>query len=335
MSSLVLAACGPGPANFSILPAGQNSYQGSVANNKVDILFVVDNSGTMIPKQNKLADEFNAFAQVFFSKDFDFRIAVVTTDTIGEAGIFQAQPTAGGDPAEKIVTKSMTDAIGHFKANIKVGIGGGTAAAAKPLKAVELALSPGLLAADNANFLRSDAHLAVIFVSDADDNDSHLVGSTPTTVQSFLQALKPDKFDVLARTYKKNYTVSAVAVNSLTEAACVTLQMTDPLIEVGTKYKSLVTGSNGSWASICEPNFASGLTQISQRIAEAITEIPLASVPDVSTIAIRFNGVLVAQDGTNGWTYESSGQKIVFHGSAIPQDNTSISIDYTPNDIIR
>jgi len=43
----------------------------------------------------------------------------------------------------------------------------------------------------------------------------------------------------------------------------------------------------------------------------------------------------VAKDATNGWTYSSSGNKIVFHGSAIPSDNTSIGIDYTPNDIIR
>jgi hypothetical protein len=103
----------------------------------------------------------------------------------------------------------------------------------------------------------------------------------------------------------------------------------------GVEFKDLVTATSGSVANICDADFSAGLTQISQRIAEAITEIPLSRDPDVSTIVVTFNGSVVAQDATDGWTYSASGNKIVFHGDAIPTDNTSIGIDYTPADIIR
>ena len=98
----------------------------------------------------------------------------------------------------------------------------------------------------------------------------------------------------------------------------------------------VVNGSlNGSIANICAANFSTGLSQISQRIAEAITEIPLGRAPDASTIQILFNGSVVPQSATDGWTYDATGNKIVFHGNYIPRDNTSISINYTPADIIR
>lgn len=340
--SLGLVGCGPQAGDFSILGASQSTYQGSVANNKVDVLFVVDNSGTMEPKQNLLKTEFASFANVFINKDFDYHIAVVTTDTTGELGKFQGTSPGGGLPVVKVIDKNTSSPVSYFSANIGVGIGGATSAQAKPLYAINLSMSPTLRASDNAGFLRSDAHLAVVIVSDADDSDSVTEGVGTAEVLTFLQNLKPDKFDVITRTYKKNFTVSAVAVNDVNEAACQVQydytgdSVVDPVpYENGDKYKTLINATNGSLASICATNFSSGLTQISQRIAEAITEIPLAREPDESTIQITFNGVLVANDSTNGWTYSSSGTKVVFHGTAIPSDNTTIGINYTPKDIIR
>lgn len=339
----ILAGCGPQAGQFTILPTGQSTYQGNVANNKVDVLFVVDNSGTMQPKQDLLKTEFNSFASVFNTKGFDYRMAVVTTDTTGELGKFQAQsPDGGATAAIKVITSSTANAVGHFNANVNVGIGGGTSAAAKPLHAINLALGSALLATDNANFLRSEAHLAIIIVSDADDSDSVFEGTTPASTLTFLENLKPDVFDVISRTYKNNYTVSAVAVNDVNEADCLIQYdytgdaVADPVpYENGDKYKTLINATNGSLASICATNFSSGLAQISQRIAEAITEIPLARVPNQATISVTFNGNAVPQNGTHGWTYSSTGNKIVFHGDYIPNDNTTIGINYTPNDIIR
>jgi hypothetical protein len=323
-ASLALTACGPKAADFSILPAGQATFQGSTANNKVDILWVVDNSGSMLTKQQNLANGFNSFSSVFVNKGFDFHMAIVTSDTRtagggGQNGEFQGAPT--------VISGTTPNFANVFKANVVVGQTGDPQA--KELDAIQLSLSSSYLSGANTGFLRSDAHLAVIVLSDADDNDS--TGTTANTL-SFLQALKPDKFDVVSRTYKKNFTVSAVAVDNVNAAECAPLL---PLIEEGVKFKSLITSTNGSLASICANDFSAGLSSISQRIAEAITEIPLAYVPNLATLTVTFNGSAVPNDATNGFTYSATGNKLVFHGTYIPQDNTSIQIGYIPNDIIR
>lgn len=318
----LIQGCGPQALNFSILPAGSGAYQGSVANNKVDVLWVVDNSGSMLTKQQNLATSFDSFTQIFLDKGFDFRMAIVTTDTragpAGQAGEFQGAPT--------VITNATPNFSNTFKTNVVVGSFGDPAA--KALDAIQLALSPGLLATTNTGFLRDGAHLAVVILSDADDNDS--TASVAETT-AFLDTLKPKVFDVINRTYKPNYTVSAVVVDTSNplNAAC-------PLpFEDGVKFKNLAAATEGSITSICEADFSAGLVNISKRIAEAITQIPLSRTPVPGTIRVTFNGVAQTEDATNGWTYESAGNKIVFHGTGIPVDNVSINVDYLPNDIIR
>lgn len=315
------SACGPKAANFSILPASQSRFQGSVANNKVDILWVIDNSGSMAPKQTTLANGFSDFIQVFDTKGFDYRMAVVTTDLVADDGTFRG--------ATKVLTPSTAALAATFQNNVQVGALG--AANAQAIDVTMRALNSTKLATDNTGFLRSDAHLAVIYLSDADDNDST---NTTTQLTTFLTSLKPQIYDVIARTYKNNYTISAVVAPAFPDAGCTALYGAGTY-EKGTKFINLASATNGSTASICNASFAAGLNTLSQRIAEAITEIPLSRAPDTSTITVHFNGVLQTQDATNGWTYDSTNQKIVFHGTAIPNDNTSISINYIPADIIR
>jgi hypothetical protein len=326
LSLSLLAGCGPQSPDFAILGASESTYQGSVANNKVDLLFVIDNSGSMIPQQTKLANSLSSFANVFVTKGFDFHVGVITTDMAdpAQSGLLQGTPR---------VLSNGPSFLSDFQTNVQVGDGG--SAYELPFDAIIEGLSDANVAGANSGFLRADAHLAVIVISN-EDQDNVNPGGTPKTVSevvSFLNQLKPEKFDVLSRTYKKNYTVSAVVAPSVSDPECVALGA--GAFDEGPKITALANLTNGSVASICKPDFSSGLTQISQRIAEAITEIALATVPNQSTIKITFNGSEVPQDAADGWTYSSAGNKIIFHGDAIPTDNTSIAIDYIPNDIIR
>lgn len=62
--------------------------------NTVDVLIVVDNSGSMVEEQAKLASNFQAFIQYFSDVEVDYQIGVTTTDMTsdGERGRLQ-----GGD----------------------------------------------------------------------------------------------------------------------------------------------------------------------------------------------------------------------------------------------
>src|ERR1700757_2929900 len=50
-------------------------------NTKIDMLWVVDNSSSMDPDQQKLRNAFTAFAQKYMQPTWDIHVAAITTDT--------------------------------------------------------------------------------------------------------------------------------------------------------------------------------------------------------------------------------------------------------------
>lgn len=73
--------CGSDESSFSILPDSDVFQQStSNLNNKIDIVWMVDGSGTMANHQTNLANNFNAFISGFVSKGFDFNMVVASTD---------------------------------------------------------------------------------------------------------------------------------------------------------------------------------------------------------------------------------------------------------------
>ena len=165
-----------------------------------DILFVVDNSGSMREEQQNLADNFDLFINQIAGAG-DYRIAVVTTDQSNanereglarfafsaEAPFFARTvfdqsaclstsiPQGcfrGDDPAARVITSdalSVEDQISFFQSNVQVGTcGSGTE---QGLRAMESALSMLGASECNTGFLRTDANLVIIFVSDENDTD--------------------------------------------------------------------------------------------------------------------------------------------------------------------
>jgi hypothetical protein len=324
--SLALAACGPRPADFSILPASQGAFQSSTANNKVDILWVIKNSGTMLIKQQLLGNSFNSFINNFNTYGFDYQMAVITPDLTGggQGAKFQGNPL--------ILTENTPNLANAFSANAQVGNTGNFRQTF--FDASVNALSNPLLTGFNSGFIRSDAQLAVIYVSDSDEDYS---STTTTALYNFFNTLKPPIYDALAKTYKPAFTISGVIADDTRSdfdlSQCSANNVA--LYENGYKFETLINQTKGSEAQICEANFAAGLTNISNKIVQAITKIPLGRVPDASTITVAFNGTAVQQDANNGWQYDSGSNSILFSGTGIPNANTQITINYVPNDIIR
>ena len=172
---------------------------------KVDILFVVDNSGSMEQEQRNLATNFSNFINNIRQTAADFRIAIVTTDASWHtcmhsnqnavqcinllrnqglkqpydfeidgpfgSGRFEAYHTfSHSNP--KCLTPTTPDLERVFAENIQVGIdGSGFEKGLMTMKtALELANTPG--SGNDCNgepFLRHDAILAVVVVSDEED----------------------------------------------------------------------------------------------------------------------------------------------------------------------
>jgi hypothetical protein len=196
-----LAACDSTPRN-----AVTACEQTTIVPTKTDILFVIDDSGSMQSEQQKLGTSFNAFITRLAASPArsDFQIGVTTTSVdwpifdAGSAGpltVFDRDPNdpsatpypAGAlvavDPATpgkvlydaaakrftgtRILDATSTTLVADFNANAKVGTGG--AGKEQGFRAARLALTDRVADGTNAGFLRPGARLALVIVSDEDD----------------------------------------------------------------------------------------------------------------------------------------------------------------------
>lgn len=143
----------------------------------LDILFVIDNSGSMYDDQEELADNFQYFvAEPRFSDgSIDLHLGVTTTDTslAGERGRVIGNPP--------VITSDTPNLAAAFGANARVGTSGSSDEAG--LSAMQLALTEPNLSGDNADFYRPHAALAVVIVTDEEDYSA-------SDVQSYVDFLR-------------------------------------------------------------------------------------------------------------------------------------------------
>jgi hypothetical protein len=165
--------------------------------NKLDLLFMIDDSSSMDDMQKKLKQQLPLFMQVLGSGPGglpDVHIAVVSSDmgapgdtTIpgcklhGDQGIFQAQPReacTGTTLAPGATFLSDGAGVANFTAPIEdvfqciALLGSGGCGFENQLASVDRALGAdgqGPPPAPNAGFLRDDALLAIVFLTNEDD----------------------------------------------------------------------------------------------------------------------------------------------------------------------
>ena len=179
---------------------------------KLDMLFMIDNSQSMLPLQSKLIASFPSFMNVLKALPGglpDVHVAVVSSDTgpakfdlpdrhcafRGDGGRFQSTPrgtcvvaplpagqtflAASQNQQQRNYTGDITDAFTCIAALGDQGCG-----FEGQLKSVRWALDPHNLPAGNAGFLRDEAYLAVVLVTNEDDcslpDDSDLADPTQT-----------------------------------------------------------------------------------------------------------------------------------------------------------
>ncbi|MBA2539833.1 MAG: VWA domain-containing protein [Deltaproteobacteria bacterium] len=168
-------------------------------NRNVDILFVVDDSGSMLDKQQNLRDNFPNFINVLNTIQGglpDVHIGVVSSDMgakgDGEASPGTGQPGCTGTGKDgRLLLGAATGVTGTFISDIKLtdgtrqknydaceggdlatcfgrmaSLGAGGCGFEQHLHAMRRALENN---AANAGFIRQDAFLAVIFLADEDD----------------------------------------------------------------------------------------------------------------------------------------------------------------------
>lgn len=328
--------CEKSSRSFSILSdqaSFSQSGEFSTVPQKIDILWVIDNSGSMQTSQDALTQNLNRFISRFQNMQYDFKMAVTTTDVAftqwngqNSLRLFRdGIPGSGLYSGIKVITPMTPNISSTFLINASQGINGN--GDERSFASFELALSYS----GNTGFHRAGAHLAIINLSDEDDFSA--------TTSSYLNNSYTDSRLIPISHYTSFLDTFAGAGNysfntiSILDEACRT-QLTNSSFtgrRVGQRYNALADATGGVKTSLCG-DFGDNLQLISDTIISnnLPNQFQLNREPQVNSIVVKVDGTTVIQDATNGWTYDSSTWIITMHGTAIPQSGSNISITFDP-----
>jgi hypothetical protein len=169
------------------------------------------------------------------------------------------------------------------------------------MEAMRLALSPPLVNGVNAGFLRDEARLAVVFISEEDDHSGYAV---------------QDYVGFLAR-LKGGGTVANAIVDI--DQRCADAS------GIAHRYLDLVNATGGAAASICLGNFTPLFRTIAERSYTPETGFVLAAVPGPGGIAVKVDGA-VAPPGS--FVYDAAANEVRF--PVAPRPGARIEVSYTP-----
>jgi hypothetical protein len=331
LCACVFIACGSPVGDQDWVVPGQCSLVApAVAPQRTDILFVIDNSGSMKEEQEEVAERlpnFVAELQQGAGVAQDFQVGVISTGVYlrqgdgtvlqypSESGKLQPVPGSG----ERILSSTDPNLVGKFQALIVAqGIAG--SGQEVPFEAVQLALSPPLVDSNlalggNGGFLRDGARLLVVVASDEDDCSESvrppLVSSAQNGCANQNYLLKPveDYFDFLQNlkdstgASKEVLWASLAPVSVETKEARAEMFPNGDLINVGCptslgpgirhrRMAELFNPTLDTLTSICETNYQDMLVNTAKR-AKVQQWLAIDAVPDARMLKVeitRANG---------------------------------------------
>jgi hypothetical protein len=238
-----------------------------------------------------VGSNFSDFIQVFIDYDLDYQVGVITTDV--------DDPAQSGNLVGPYVTPSTPDPVGTFVNQIDLGSSG--SATEKGFEALQLALTEPLVSGNNAGFMREDAALAAIVVTDEDNSSS----MSYLTFVNWFESLKPD--------------------DSMTTFSAICEQ----LFVSCSKYANAADSTGGITGDIAASDYSTVMDQIALTTAGLTVSFDLEAVPsDLSRTVVTVEGSEIPNSSTNGWIYDTADQAIVFTGASVPEPGESGTIVY-------
>ncbi len=354
MGLLLLAfGCGPDRIVATLPPDVRVDAYSQQAASKIDVLWVMDNSGSMAPRQENLARNFGAFIDLFTRSAIDYRLAITTTDIFKDKGAFKGNP--------KVLSPQTASVTAAFASNIKVGVQGspfeaGLEAGKLAIEAQKLANTeaieqckracgsnkPACVSACDGKkdfaFLRPEAFLYLIFVSDEEDESREDV----RYYYRYFETVKGIGNDGMVTTAA----IKGPEGNKCNAAA-------------GVRYQQLSDLTGGEVGDICDTNFSTTLRKLATNAVGLKRKFALQEKPNITTIEVRVKYLCNTADialskcdaldksacmgapadtygivckppfrGTDGWDYEPANNQVFFAGDSVPGLNAQVELQY-------
>jgi len=273
---------------------------------EVDILWTIDNSGSMADEQQALTDNFPVFMQYFLGSGLDYHIGVISTDN----NAANHQGNLREADGVRFIDEETPSPATVFTQMASLGINGSSneSGRATTYKAIELKKDDY-----NAGFVRESAALHIIVISDEDDHS----GNNPISMVEFGQYL------VGLKDFPDMVTFSSIVrppngMGGIFE------------IDTGTQYIEVTNFVGGILHDIANDDWGVVLEDLGVQASGLKHEFFLSELPVPATIAVT-----VEEDGStfefvegDDWTYSSSRNSIVFV-SYVPNALSTVDINYT------
>ncbi len=281
------------PNATEVCYAEEKFQQTAEQTKKIDILWVIDNSGSMADEQKALGENFDSFIKGFISKNVDFKMAITTTDTSSEAkkgAIVPGSTTALTSAAAKADEQKFYE---NFLSMVQVGIKG--SGYEKGLAATEGFVSK------YSNWIRPEAYLAVVILSDEEDQSSE-------AVKFYVDNLKAQKSqEGLVKVYT---IVNANDVNTGGNT-------------IGhVRYEEASKLTAGKMSDIMD-RFDNVLLEMGDSIIDLLDSFALAGKPADGSLKVFVNGV-----ESSAYSYDSASRSIKFHAGNLPPIGAQVTVKY-------
>lgn len=234
---------------------------------KVDILFVIDNSGSMSSHQVHFKNQIEYYAnEILKIAAIDFHIAVLGSDYMnGFSGSY--------------LTRKTPNVLALLKNNLLLGASGG--ATEKFFDPVYVALK------NNSNqqgvFLRKEAALNLIFITDTDDQSEI---SSASSFYNFLLNLKQEDTKII--------TFAALIKNS----SCRGERTSQNILRL----QQFIYLSHGRSVNLCS-NYAAELIEMAKKVVRQAFVFKLKEVPIYESILLFYGKTKIPRSVTEGWSY--------------------------------
>jgi hypothetical protein len=308
-SVIVVVGDDPLTPEAEVIQSGDGIFEQSVIQEHIqeeipilDIVFVIDNSGSMSVFQGELSNQMTSFMNVFLSSGADFHLGFITTDRgyLQCSGIIcwidnvSANPvdwtqgvisqiSTGGSAFEKGIEMAK-----KFFENTDYDIGG----------------APG------TSFWRDDSTAVIIYVSD--EPDFSVGGYLAYTM--FFDSLKSDVGMMRHFAVIGDYpTGCGFQYGSIWRT-----------VSFGNGYWDMTQRYNGEWYSICATDWGNQMQDLANTVTTRTRFQLEEQDPIEDSIVVKING----QTTSAGWFYDPSSNSVVFEESYVPEPNQTITIEY-------
>jgi len=277
------------------LPVTERFVQSGYA--RVDVLLVVDGTGSMAEEQAGFAGAAQRFLDRLEALGVDYQVGVTTMDP-ADGGALQGRPW--------IITPAAEDPAAALADALRVGTDSTGPSAGLDVAALALEDAGGT----NLGFLRSDAALHLVFVSDADDESAEVLGADPVAA---LEARLAARAELTGRE------VVASAVVGDAPDGC-----TGPggTALPGLRYLDLAARTGGASLSICVSDFSPVVEAMGGVAVEWPVRFELQAEPVAGSVWVEVDGARA-----DGWSLETDPPAVVF--DLAPSGGAEILVHYT------